>query len=516
MLRATINDSDLCAPADCIGGGVTIGESFIDPVRHRMLRTVITESPSFLRVTVLERAVSDTQNVEVIRSLTDEQHQALICEMNTYPLDWGQLTVDRMGRLVSYRASGLSSLPIFAKRRIDGLEIDWDYARLLDCAEADMDWSALLAHVGGVAPYSARTMITGLMRSTANATLVMAPEGIIVERPAAIVQSGPQRLIASADPQKLLFDTVKAQIEIRPLEPRRTAVEISGGMDSALTSLAVSEVLGPGVMSLGAQFDGAMGQAQRRRRRRLIEHGGFYDLELPAERFTPFSPTSPRRRRFGVYPQDETYPEIFEAAFATLTQAGVDVLVSGFGGDELYPAYEGEGEDDLGLPDLASHPFLTDQGRLLAKAATVPYPQGALQETCWRAAAGRAQRLLRHGIWPVYPYHSPELAAFVGKLPWELRHDRNLLRKTLGGLIQADMFKSGYVKEDFTKVAHQGLLENREYLSNLAARSAILRPLMIKRDKVLALIKTNLGMIEPTEFNFLFALLSVVCFFGAP
>lgn len=477
-----------------------------------MLRAHAIESDGYLAVLTCERLADDPDGFAFERGYSDERLLDRIEQWQRGILDWSVLTIDRRKREVRYRASAICSVPVYAWVHRGLAVLDWDYQRLARGIDALLDWPIALAHIAGIAGYSPQTMVRGLYRATAGATLILDDKGIHAELPEALETEGPQQIAEGCVPEELLFEAMKGLLRARPLLGERTAVEISGGMDSALAGLALAAVLGPGVLSTGAQFRGDMGTAQRERRRLLCELGGFDDLVLPADRFTPFSAASRRRMRFGVWPQDESYPEIFEAIFAALAQAGIDTLVSGFGGDELYPAYVGEeiaAEPEARPP----HPYLTDEGRRLAAEGAQDYPPGPLQETCWLAAAGRAQRLLRYGIWPVYPYHSRELARFVGRLPWEYRKDRALLRRVLTARTGSDIFRQGYVKESFRNVALRGMDENKAYLTETVRRSVFANTGLIDMDRVVAALAEDIFALPVSEMEALYLFLTTCCFF---
>lgn len=515
MLRAAIDLADCNAPivvAD--DGGIVLGGSRIEPVAHRLLRTRLIESDGLAAILVAERFADEPAGLSAERLPDDRAVRAALATHDGHPLDWACLTIDRRRGRLLYHASFIHSVPVFARTQRGQVVIDWDHARLLGDGPAAIDWAQTAAHLAGMAPYSPRTMVRGLFRSTAGATLAIGRNGVRAHLPAAIHPPGPHGLADGTVPERLLFDSVKALIAARPLEPARTAVEISGGMDSALVALAAAETLGPGLLGTGAEFRGAMGEAQRARRRLLLDAGGYDDLALPADRFAPFGPRSPRRRRFETWPQEETYPELFDAFFSLLADAGVDTLLGGSGGDELYPLYQGEAGAGIAPVDLAAHRYLTERGRrLAAKAAAAPYPPSPLQETCWQAAAGRARRLLRHGLWPVYPYHSPALARFTFSLPLELRRDRALLRRTLGDLLGAPVFETDYVKESFLEVALAGIAGNRDALAGIVCASPLLRGGLVDRRRVLADLEGDIAALAEDDVNSLFALLTACCFF---
>lgn len=477
-----------------------------------MLRTNIIESESFFSVMSFERFSDDPEGLFHARFHNDQRTLDYLNQTGDYILDWSSLTIDRKRCCLFYKTSSANSVPVYILNSAERVKIDWDYSRLLNGHDPQIDWESTLAHIGGTAPYSPRTLINGLYRSTAGATLVAYKDRISLRLPAAVSKSGPQRLASGVVPEDLFFKTIKALFEARPLQRDRTAVEVSGGMDSGLAALALAEVLGPGVLSTGAQFSGDMGVAQRARRQLLCDRGGFDNCELPAHRFLPFSPCSLRRNRFGVWPQDETYPEIFETIFSVLAKAGIDTLVSGFGGDELYAAYEGEEENTFDLNDSSNYRYLTDEGRRLAMNALGDYPAGPLQETCLRAAASRSQRLLRHGIWPVYPYHSPALVDFVSKLPWGFRRDRQLLRRALTKYSGSGIFEHDYIKESFEEIALQGVIENREYLLSVISQSDIMKDDYIRLSELIKVLSSDRATLS-SELNQIFPVLTTCCFF---
>lgn len=512
MLRANIRFEDLGAPVGFAGGGVLFGKSRILPYAHRLLRTMVLDGPGRLAVAVAERFADDQPGISVETAADDRDVELLSRRLSRHLLDWAVLTIDKRRRTVSYRSSQWNSAPIWLCDTGAEVLIDWDYARLLGGRTVAIDWPMLLARVAGTAPYSPRTMIAGLYRSTANAMLTAYGGRVSIRRPRAVSYPGPQELIDGSDPEAALIGALEALIEARAVAVSRTAVEVSGGMDSALTAMTTARVLGPGAISVGAQFEGEMGAAQRARRRMLCERGGFEDVEIPAMRFAPFGPASHRRRRFGVWPEDENYPELFETVFSMLSDAGVDTLVTGLGGDELYVAYEEEDEERAPLT-LAGSRYLTDQGKRLAAVAPPPYPAGRLQESCWKAAAGRSQRLLRHGIWPVYPYHSTDLAAFVGSLPVEYRRDRRLLRRALTRVTGDAVFETDYVKEGFGEVAVRGIVDNRDWLIATAERSGLLQSPLLDGAYIRTQLAADPAELADRDFNYLYFFLTICCFF---
>lgn len=512
MFQSKLAFNDFDSPVRCVGGGIFLGESSVLPVAHRFLHTMVLESEDHIAFVSSERFSDDPQGLEFEAHLSDSDLHARLAAAQDHILDFAILAIDRRRRSVSYTASPIVAIPAYLIADRGGVAIDWDYARLLAGRDAEIEWGIALAQIAGLSTYGPRTVVTGVHRATAGATLVATANGVEAHLPDPVTHDGPHDLQPDADIEGALFDSVAALLAARALDPARTAVELSGGMDSALTALAAAEVAGPGLMSIGAQFDGAMGAAQRERRQLLRDHGGFDDLSVPAERFAPFSPASLRRARYGVWPEDENYPELFEAMFAMLRAAGIDTLISGFGGDELYFAYAGE-EEPANAAEIPAFPFLTPCGAAIAESARSTYPQGWLQQSAWQSAASQSQRVLRYGLWPVHPYHNPALARFVSRLPYACRHDRRVLRRALTQRLGVPVFETDYVKESFDAVALRGMIENRGYLTGLVRRSPLSAHPEIDDAAILAALAGDIAALPRATFQALFRTLKLYCFF---
>lgn len=512
MFQSKLAFNEFNSPIRRIDGGIFLGGSSVFPVEHRLLHTIVLESEDRIAIISLERFPDDPQGLHFEPKISDSDLQARLDAVGRHDLDYAILTIDRRLGSVRYTASPVVAIPAWLIADRDAVSIDWDYARLLAGRETAIEWDIALAQIAGLSSYGPRTIVTGLHRATAGATLIASPGGVEAHLPDPVTHDGPHALQPGADIEAGLFDTVAALLAARPLDPARTAVELSGGMDSALTALAAAHAAGPGLMSIGAQFEGAMGAAQRERRELLRESGGFADLSVPAERFAPFSPASLRRIRHAVWPEDENYPELFEAMFGMLQASGIDTLISGFGGDELYFAYEGE-EETAATHGTSAYPFLTPRGAEIAESARSTYPRGWLQQSAWQSAASQAQRVLRYGLWPVHPYQNPALARFVSRLPYPYRRDRRVLRRALTQRLGVPAFETDYVKESFDAVALRGMTDNRDYLIDLVRRSPLSAHPEIDDAAILAALSGDIAALPRDTFQALFRTLKLFCFF---
>ena len=121
--------------------------------------------------------------------------------------------------------------------------------------------------------------------------------------------------------------------------------------------------------------------------------------------------------------------------------------------------------------------------------------------------------MLRHGLWPVYPYHSTDLAAFVGSLPVEYRRDRRLLRRALTRVTGDAVFETDYVKEGFGEVAVHGIVDNRDWLIATAERSGLLQSPLLDGAYIRTQLAADPADLADRDFNYLYFFLTICCFF---
>ncbi|TWB05169.1 asparagine synthase [Gluconacetobacter diazotrophicus] len=512
MFSGRINFSDLNSPLVIDGEGIFFGSSGLHPFQHRLLFTEILISRKRVAIFNSERFSDESSGFLDEKSVRDELIDDRIKQYHLRFLDFSAIIIDRESLTFSCHASSIVYAPFYLKHDPGGVSIDWDYRRLLKDTDIDVAWDVVITQIQGIMPYGHRTVVEGVVRTTAGAILAASKNGIEISLPYPVTFSAPFDQIDNGDIERHFISALEALLGARPLENRRTAVELSGGMDSALSSMIAKNLLGDGLFSITAQFDGTMGAAQQERCTALIQAGGFDNLNLPAARLAPFGETSLRRVRYGVMPEDESYPEIFEASLGVAQAAGIDTLISGLGGDELYVIYEDE-DGGRNREHAANCPFLTEAGQNYARTVHISYPAGWLAESCWYSSASRSQRLLRHGIWPVYPYQNIQLSQFISKLPYKYRSNRNILRKSISLLLNNDMYERAYVKETFDPVAIRGIKENESYLSELVRSSRISNHKYLKNNKILSSIRSDFDKIDRHTYNCLFQTLKVLCFF---
>ena len=482
MLKGCIKLDDLNNPVSSKGRDLFFGDSYIKPFTHSLLEHAIIERPDGFDFLTYEKSLL-VCDIAFEQWKTQGSFSDLQLALESAGVDYLFLRTSASLRLVQLTAGQIGAAPIYITL-VDGvLWLDWSISEVIKHSTRTLDPVHASSFLTGKNDYGTHTLFRDVYRVAAGTRFDVSDRVVNISHaePAPGLTVSP--LEEGADPRALLFRGMRAVFQTRPFDAVTTAAEISGGMDSAIAALALSDAYGPGLRSSGAIFAGEMGAAQQSRRQLIIAKGGYVDLPIDATKHAPYGADSVRRAPLGVYADDENYPELFEFALSQLREAGVDTLISGQGGDELYPCYSFE----LDRPP-PSEPkvgkLLTGKTHELAAQRAKTYPNLRLLQSCWVSAAGRAERSLRHGIWPIYVYHTPQVTSFTFRLPLQWREKRTLHKRTLTWLLDDDVFETDYVKETFRPLYVQGVMENQESLRQIFNDSCLADMGLVDADEI--------------------------------
>ncbi|WP_190135410.1 asparagine synthase-related protein [Streptomyces longispororuber] len=372
---------------------------------------------------------------------------------------------------------------LYAVARREELHADWDPSRLYrllgrDCldplrAAAFLAWSDT--------PYSRRTLLRDMWLLCAGSRGTWpvddAPaQPLRVNYPPPVPLPRVGRVVPGGDVPGAFWRTLGASVRRwagpgGAADAGRAACELSGGLDSSLVTACVATLTGRRPRTYGLTMPGAQQAGQRVRRAEVVDRFGAVDTTraLAADPLLP--PGGARARARGVVPWEECYHEAVGALFATAAADGVRCLFTGFGGDELCgphpddgppsPGDDGPpppGNDSPPAPGDNSPPspgdgptstapapgpdpvpeHLTGSARemlLDARADPVsafdPAPRGHVAESAVESVTSGSALYLRHGIWPVHPLCTPELARLCRRLPGRWRSGRTVQRDLL-------------------------------------------------------------------------------------
>jgi asparagine synthase (glutamine-hydrolysing) len=265
---------------------------------------------------------------------------------------------------------------------------------------------------------------------------------------------------------------------------------LSGGLDSGTVALAAAGLSRRPPRTYGLIMPGHTGAEQRLRRDELIAMTGASDTALDAQAYAPFCQGA-RRQDDAMVPWGEYYHEAFQALLMRAHGDGCDTILTGIGGDEIstpqWGEYEGEGEAtrEQSPPD-----FLTSSAveacRETARALD-PAPRGIAEQRYYEAAMAGSAVYLRTGVWPLYPYATPELVEFCRCLPADWRRGRALQRRWLERRGVSRRTRHPELPESFVPLLDFAMREGgRPLVTDLFSESRLAEQGLVSREALLA------------------------------
>lgn len=419
----------------------TAGDSWVQPFQHPALEWDVLSSPGRIAFIVRERlarggrvARLDPQTVSE-EALDEQLAAALQWPLNVSVLTW---RTDAPGPVL-LRCGGWGTAPVCLVSRGDTLHGHWDPARLYRHLPGGIDFGRaayLLARIG--APYSRSTLFPGMQVLTERACAEWSPEGqgLRIHYPPAEPIVAPRALRANADVLGT-FEALMGASIARWLHPDQDvfATELSGGLDSAVVGLVAAKMAGRRIRTYGLIVPDETGRVQTRRRQLIVERLGAVDTAIDATRHAPF--VRPRSPEDAIVPWGEFYHEAFQSLLGRARADGAHTILTGIGGDEISTLLLSELDPRRPepLPRRELPTYLSDRAldafREEARHGLDPAPNGAAVRSVFEALQSGTAVYLRAGVWPLYPYATPELVAFCRSLPPEWRRGRRLQREYL-------------------------------------------------------------------------------------
>lgn len=435
--------------------GITVGDGSLTPFPHPALEMRCAATADELLVVVRERCPTAQPRASeppgndqdgLIAPETAELLEALDAEAEAWPLQAVRVRISRNGGHtgVTLRAGRWGTAPLFLTASPRELWAHWDPSALLPrLSDHALDRERVALYLATFStPYSRRTMLRDLHLLTERATArwngASAGCSLSIDYPAAIRRMRPRLLKPDADVEAAFLDIIAASTARWLGSGIRGWSELSGGLDSALVSHAAARSAANGWTTCGLLLPGGHRQDQIARRRELVSRFGCADHAVELANALPFARGGKRAARGAVVlPWEETYYEAAEAMLQHVAALGGNLVMTGFGGDELCamrrdevgPETSAANDAEEALPD-----FLTAEARraVIESAGRLdPAPAGDVSASAVEAAAFSSAMYLRQGVWPVHPLCTPELVRFCAALPREWRADRAIARRAL-------------------------------------------------------------------------------------
>jgi len=427
------------------------GRSWIEPFPHPAIEHVMVTTPdSGQSCLIVREAAGDREPVTTVRRvMSNPGYRRQVEEADAWPLHAVRVEM-AAGHGVGIRCGERGVAPLYLRPTDGQLTVSWD---ILDLAAGtdDLDAREVAAMLAYRTRYSTATVFRTMRQLTERSTAIWNhTTGLSIDYPAPALHSHPRILHSDADPVAAFSDLLRREITARPLSTDGCAVELSGGMDSAMTALALAETVGP-VRTAALTLGGDAGDQQQRRRREISARARLGpDLTVPVAEFGPFHPAGPRANGRPTSPTDGTYAEAMNELYSRLSAAGARWVFTGIGGDELCfqrPEERALTGDPWNLHPVPNHLGPRARNTLLHIEDDLA-PASVLHASTLLALAVHSATAMRHGLWPISPLATPLVLRFGESLPLAWRRGKKLMRLRLE--------QAGYSRE----VVHPPLREN--------------------------------------------------------
>lgn len=386
------------------------------------------------------------------------RYDALIGAMACWPGE--SLTVEMQRGEVRITAGPYGTAPVYLATAGKVLEGSWHLPDLRHHLSPDRLVDRAVARaLTRQHRYSTDTLWDGVHRLTERATATFTGSGLTISYPPPVLHVAQPRTPRTGVDLVTAFDTLlTTTVARRAVWPPlgQAGVELSGGADSTNVALAVTAVRDDRVGSYGLLVDAQ----QQHRRSEIVRALGLHDVEIPSAEYPPFAPDGPR-----ALPHDPTgsyYLEAFEAARQAGSGAGIRVVLTGIGGDELMALriHERAKREARGCTVDEPEP----PGWLGARAAGAlgevenhVAPASPVHPPSLMAFAARNPPFLRRGMWPVSPLADPLVVRFGESLPVGWRRGKTLLRDRLRRAGLAEEIVDPPQPESFAALMQAGL-----------------------------------------------------------
>lgn len=505
MLDLHIEIPDLRGTWRATTTGWASGESRLEPFRNVALESFALASSRRLLFVVRERcaglaSVESPRVGDPIPMLDDDAWQQQLDTAAQWPLQFVAVVVatDSSEPYVQLESGDWANGSVYLVARPGALMGSWDAARLYrHLPEQRLD-PILASHFLATfdAPYSRRTMFTGMQVMTHRSRARWDGRAVAIDYPQAVDAPAPMRLKPDADVVTTFRKIVRSSMaRWLPSGFRGASAELSGGLDSAIVSATASELLDTPLLTQGIILLGEMGEAQRERRQELVARFGFSDDTVDISDFIPLHAGSVRLNGMPAVPWEDCYYEALDAMLRRAVTRKAEIVFTGIGGDELcgpglYNDVDHEMTGEARQQDEPIPAFLTKQANEIVRSTETTLDRAPLALVCSSSlcASQRSSALaMRLGLWTINPLCTPELVAFCDRLPAEWRRNRAIERRTLESLGCSRNVFQPPAPDDFSSACVRGMRNaGRGTIEALFRESRLAELGLVDRDRLVS------------------------------
>lgn len=354
---------------------------------------------------------------------------------------------------ISIYAGLAPSLPVYFEKHDTTLSISWDVEKLLSRAARVPNFLILAHRLSLLTPYTVDTIFEGVQLLTERSTLIYSPNGLNFHYPTHVDYESDVKF---ESPETELIERLHSYFNHISSLGLRSATEISGGIDSAITAY-FSSIHYNDNLSLGLLISDELGTQQIQRRNQLVDTLGFRDYSIHIEEFPPLIPLLEGQR---IRYRDEFYLKGFERLWSEAKSRGCDSITNGQGGDELFYMQR----EQMASTSNATRPlpnYLSTRANLAASIDSVFFaPPGLMARTVYNGFGVQTREIVRLGLWPIQPFTMPRIVAPCKRLNSSYSSKKQVLKVFLQKNLQFDLFPEGYKKENFTSAMMNYVIKN--------------------------------------------------------
>ena len=428
--------------------------SYIRPFYHRMVDVYyLREIGGKNRWMAIARerhegASKVCKSSPIIKECSEEEFERQSNILLTNHLDWMAIEVTPgQNKQVSLACGKYGTLPCYFLCKSNTLRGNYIPASLFPFIDKSnpLDFQKTCSFIKGIMPYGSKLILKEIDLLPAGSQItwycnIDSTSKVQVNYPEAIELVSPKKIKSNVDPVEAFERIVKKVLERRfGREPHGIIAELSGGLDSSIVAGVANQMMSNSLNTMGLLLPPNIGD-HAYRRDIIIATYGLNDTAISIEPYLVLSLDAPnfdKNRAAWEEPYMEAFNALFEGAFKT----GQDVLLTGFGGDELFMLNTWElflEKQALVIEqakkELFNYPnYLTDEAREAVKETIEEIDDSPLATatSTLDALMVDAPTIAKAGFWPIHPFADPEVVNFCQQLPPEFRRDRFLQRKLL-------------------------------------------------------------------------------------
>ena len=397
------------------------------------------------------------QNDLGVEECTDHEIDQQWSSISDWPLDFLAILIARQeeGPTVEVKCGRWGAAPVFLNVRDCELHGDWNVTNLYrHLLSSELDPAFVGQYLaGGPAIYSSQTIFSEIRLLTERAHVLwdVPYDRLTFAFPAPEVQE-PETNDEFSDKEEALSQFQRALrkslLSRVSVNEDVVGIELDGDLQSSVIALVAADAGAWEVHSYGLLAPGRLGAIQAEMRQAIARTAGLVDHETLYSNYTPLHPESDRRRTMAVKPWSVLWDDAWGVL---LEQAKTDRAMT-----MLPPRMADAWNEEPAASSLPS--FASERVREAyaeRESLIAPAPSSLMGARAMQRGADEAMSYLKHGIWPVSPFCSPEVCQFAARIPAEWRQSGSLLRSSLvnHGLGWAPSFTKEETRESLADFA---------------------------------------------------------------